>query len=211
MTEFLQKTTENVFYVELWLRDADAETFKVLNYTYAIDKNSVYTIMGKVKGADIETFEVLDDGKYLLWYDRFDTPEYTFYGYAKDKNNVFYHDYDGAPRIIKNADLRTFKSLNDGYYAKDKNHVYGNGKVIKKADVNSWRKISEIPNAHYSKDISRIFYAFWEIDVDYETFEVVIPENAKSIEYQLAKDKEKFYRNGEIINAEEFEELKNET
>lgn len=203
------KDDRKCFCGELWLRDADVETFRVLNYTYAIDKNSVYTITGIVNGTDIETFEVLDDGKYLLWY-RGGIPEYSFYGYAKDKNNIYYHNYEGKPKTVKGFDLGTFISLNDGYFAKDKNHIYGNGKVIKKANVNSWRKISEIPNSLYSKDDVRFFYAFREIDVDYETFELILPLNAKSVKHQLAKDKNNFYRNGEIIGAENFEKWKND-
>ena len=193
---------------ETWLREADVETFRLLNYTYAIDKNNVYTITGKIKDADIDTFEVLDDGKILLWYDKDEIPQYSFQGYAKDKNNIYYHGYDGKPKIVKCADLKTFESMGDKYFAKDKSHIYGNGKVIKKANTNTWRKISEIQNSFYSKDDSRVFYAFWEINVDYETFELIIPSNAKSIDHQLAKDTNNFYRNGEIISAEEFERLK---
>ncbi|MCJ8155539.1 DKNYY domain-containing protein [Chryseobacterium sp. SSA4.19] len=199
------KDDRKCFCGENWLKDADVDTFEPLNYTYAIDKNNVYTITGKVKDADIATFKVLDDGKSLLGYNRIGIPEYTFYSYVKDKNNVYYHNYEGKPKVIKNADGDTFISLYDGYFAKDKNYVYGNGKIIKNADVKSWDTLSEIPNSYYSKDSKRIFYGFWEIKADYETFELEIPEKAKSVEYQLAKDKDNFYRNGEIISKEDFE------
>jgi len=194
---------------ETCLKDADVETFRPLNYTYAIDKNNVYTITGKIKDVDIETFSVLDDGKYLLLYNRLGIPEYTFYGYAKDKNHIYYHNYEGKPKIIKDAVLESFTAYNDGYFARDQNHIYGNGRRIKNADVKTWRKISALPNSLYSKDHKKIFYAFWEIKADYETFELEIPENAKYITYQLARDKDNFYKNGELISEEEFSKLKN--
>lgn len=205
------KDDNKCFCGESWLKDAEVETFKTLNFTYAIDKNNFYTITGKVNNADIETFKVLDDGKGLLGYNKIGIPEYTFNSYAKDKNNVYYHNYDGKPKIIKNADVNTFISLYDGYFAKDKNHIYGNGKIIKNADVKSWDSISKISNSYYSKDCKRIFYGFWEIKADYETSQLEIQENAKSVTYQLARDKDNFYRNGEIITKEEFEKYSRKT
>jgi len=204
------KDERKCFCGESWLRDADVKTFKVLNYTYAIDKNHVHTITGKIKCVDIKSFEVLDDGKSLLWYNRDGIPEFTFCGYAKDKNNIYYHNYEGKPKIIKKADLKTFSSMNDGYFGRDKNFIFGNGKILKNANVNNWSTISNLPNSLYSKDDKRIFYGFWEIEVDYETFELEIPENAKFIHHQIAKDKNRFYRNGEVIDETEFEKSKEE-
>ena len=189
---------------ETRLKDADVETFRTLNYTYAIDKNHVYTITGKVKDADIETFSILDDGKFLLGYNWLGIPEYTFYGYAKDKKHIYYHNYEGKTKIIKDAVVESFTSYNDGYFAKDQNHIYGNGRRVKNADVKTWGKISALLNSLYSRDNKKVFYAFWEIMADYETFELEISENAKYVTYQLAKDKDYFYKNGEIISKEEF-------
>ncbi len=202
------KDDRKCFCGESWIKDADVNSFRVLNYTFAIDKNYVFTITGKVKDADVDTFKVLDDGKSLLWYNRIGIPEYTFCGYAKDKNNVYYHNYEGKPKVVKKADLETFVSLNDGYFAKDKNNVYGNGKIIKKANPQHWVKMSEL-NTLYSKDNDRVFYGFWELPhIDYDTFELEISPNSKEIKNQLAKDKTNFYKNGEIITAEEFNKLK---
>lgn len=201
------KDGNKCFCGESWIKDADLDTFRVLNYTYAIDKNYVYTITGKVKNADIQSFEVLDDGKSLLWYNKAGIPEYTFKGYAKDKNNIYYHNYEGKPKVIKKADLDTFESLNDGYFAKDKNNIYGNGRIIKKANVSSWNKASNL-NTLYSKDHRHLFYGFWEIEAHFETFEVEVPQNAKCIQYQIARDKDNYYRNGEIITQAEYEKYK---
>jgi hypothetical protein len=202
------KDDKKCFCGESWLKDADTKTFRILNYTYAIDKNNVHTITGKVKNADIESFEVLDDGKYLLWHNKVGIPEYTFYGYAKDKNHIYYHNYEGKLKIIKNADLKTFKSFNDGYFAKDKNHIYGNGKIIKKADPKSWKKLTEV-NSLYSKDSKRFFYGFWElIQIDNESFEVIIPREVKHLKHQIAKDNNNYFENGEIITIERFNKLK---
>lgn len=201
------KDEKKCFCGESWIKDADTKTFKVLNYTYAIDKNFVHTITGKVKDADITSFKILDDGKFLLWFNRVGIPEYTFYGYAKDKNNVYYHNYEGKPKIIRKAAVDSFSSFNDGYFARDKNNIYGNGKIIKKADIKNWQKISNLANSLYSKDNKRIFYGFWEIQVDYETFKLEIPKNAKYCNRQIASDKNSFYENGEIITRERFDKL----
>lgn len=205
-SEIFAKDDKNCYCGEICIKNADSESFKILNYTFAIDKNNVYTITGKVKDADVSSFEVLDDGKFLLWYNKKGNPVYTFKGYARDKNNIYYHSFEGKPKIVKNADLETFFSLKDGYFGKDKSCVFGYGKQIKKAEVKSWVKMSNLKDSLYSKDNSRIYYGFWEIpETDYKSFELVIPENAEEIKWQLAKDKNNYYRNGEIIPFDEFE------
>ena len=193
----------------IWLRNADIESFKPLNYAYAMDKNHVFTVTGTIKNVDIASFQVLDTGKCFLRYNEIGIVEYTPTGYAKDKNYVYYDNYEGKTKIIKKADVETFTSFGDTYFARDKNHVYGNGKIIKKANSNTWTKFTQMPISLYSKDNCRVFYGFWEIDVDYETFEVLLPQKAKSINCQLAKDKNRFYRNGAKIRKGELEMLMN--
>lgn len=188
------------------LQDADPATFKILNNTYAADSCSVYTITGRVAGADISSFEVLDDGKALLWLNKKGIPEYTFCGYARDRNFVYYHNFESRPKSVKKADPQSFVSLNDGYFAVDSNFVFADGRVLRTADVHSWKKISPIPNSLYTKDCRKIFYAFREIeDADYCSFRLIVPDGARYIKYQLAEDSNGFYRNGSRISEDELE------
>jgi len=187
-----------------WLKSADVETFNVLNYTYAIDKNYVFTATGTVKNVDIKSFEVLDDGEFFLWYNNANIPEYSPYGYAKDKNCVYYENFEGKTKIIKKADVETFISYGDAYFASDKNHVYANGRIIKKANPQTWRKFTDIPLSYYSRDDSHVYCGNVEMEVDYESFEVILPVNAKSIPIQFAKDKNKLYCNGVVISTKSY-------
>ena len=110
------------------LYGADAASFKAPNRTvFAADKYKIYTITSTLKGADVESFHALDDGENL-----------EFQGYGADKNHVFYHDFDSKAKVLKSADTASFKSLGDGYFAKDRSHIYGCGKVILGADMASF-------------------------------------------------------------------------
>lgn len=69
------KSPSGCFMGGVRLRGADPKSFRVLNYSYAIDKTAVYTTSGKVPGADLASFQTLDKGQT--------TPGYA-QGYAKD-------------------------------------------------------------------------------------------------------------------------------
>ncbi len=127
---------------------ADKESFQVLSYDYAKDKNNVYYRGAIIENADPLTFESLDP--YFAYYSQ--DKQYVYYQgkvvkgadsatfedlnleLSRDKNNVYYHD-----KIIENADTTTFEILNVAIkkksggepsiirvsgYAKDKNNVY---------------------------------------------------------------------------------------
>jgi len=119
--------------------------------------NIYYRMAGKIEGADLATFEVLDEG------------------YSKDKNNVYYFmrkissldvQYLGGNYIkdnlnvyrygkkIEGADPASFKYIGDDRYAKDLNHVYIGDSVIRDADPNSF----EYVGGAYSKDKFRVYY-----------------------------------------------------
>jgi len=196
------KDKKYCYYGPIRLRDADVATFEVLNFAFAKDKQFVYTSGGKagatrVKEADVATFEVLDDGKVISWYLKNGDVEYVDEGYAKDKFNVYYQN-GFSPKVVKNADLDTFISLNDGMFGKDVNHVFAYGKILKKANIATWHKIIDIAGVNYSKDDKRIFYLNREMkEADYDTFEVIYP-NCPYSPHQLAKDKNHFYKNDGI-------------
>ena len=147
------------------IEGADLKTFEVLNDRYSKDKNNVYYFAEKIKEADAKTFESLNKI------------------YGKDKKNI----YIGS-KIFEKADHETFEIINE-MYSRDKNRVFCNdGRIVNKADPETFEDLSEI----YGKDKNNIFY--WDDvlkDVDYESF--------NALEYGYAKDKYLVFYNGKII------------
>ena len=96
-------------YIPWWtlLSWVDLESFEVIGM-YAKDKNHVYIFDNIIQWVDPITFKLFDDSS----------------SYAKDKDNIFI-----GSRIITWADMETFEII-DMNKAKDKNHVYDNGKIV---------------------------------------------------------------------------------
>jgi DKNYY family len=188
------------------LAGANPATFRAVNFTYATDGQFVWTMGGKVKDADAATFTVCDDGVLDSGTVR-DHPRaaptrvLVPHSYGKDKDRVFYYDFDGKPNWVRKADTKSFVSLGDGYFGKDDQFVFCGAATLPKATVGQWRKIG----GFYSKDDARIYYLNRPIrEADFATFEVV-PSGRNWL--QLAKDKERFYNNDQVIDAAQFEEL----
>jgi hypothetical protein len=129
---------------------ADRATFEVLNFTYSKDKNNVWAMGIRIPTADPKSFEVCDDGAFLLS----DDDTLVWYGYGKDKNGVYYYDYDGKPTLLKKADPATFESLGDKLFGRDAQHVFINAAVLPKADPATWDVIA----GGYSRDAKRVFF-----------------------------------------------------
>lgn len=196
------------------LQNADPKTFEILNFTYAKDKSNVWTMGGRIPEADSETFEVCDNGKRSLgpqfkwstnkqkiWYELL-VP----YGFGKDKNNVYYYDYQGKTNIVKKAIPISFQSLGDDYFGYDEKSVFCGRAIIPKANPATWKKLHE--DYYYSKDQNRIYYFNRLIkDADAETFEVIIVPVATGKVYQYAKDKNFGYSNDRAISHEELEKV----
>jgi len=127
---------------------ADLKSFEVLNFTYAKDKDNVWAMGIRIPTADPKTFEVCDDGAGRLSDDTL-----VWYGYGKDKNGVYYYDFDGKPTLLKKADPATFESLGDKLFGKDAEHVFIGEAVLPKADSKTW----EVLAGAYSRDAKRVF------------------------------------------------------
>lgn len=87
---------------------ADPETFILLRYGYAKDKNRAYYIWGPLKGADVNTFEpikVSDEDLKIIF---------------KIQDDSYY-----------SAHLEDLQS-----FAKDKNYLYYDGEIIKDVNIN---------------------------------------------------------------------------
>jgi hypothetical protein len=189
------------------LKNADKESFQVLNFTYAKDKLNVWTLIGKIKDADAETFEVCDNGKYSLGirilqgkiYEQF-VP----YSFGKDKDNVYYYDTVGIPKILKNVSPNTFTSLGDGCFGYDENAVFYKFSKLKKANPKTWKLFKA--GYFYSKD-KYIYYINRIIKKKKKkTFEVLEQNIELGLPFQYAKDKNNYYSNDDIITKEKYEE-----
>ena len=112
------KDAQHVFFQDLQVAGADPQTFvpfkeneNALGPTaYARDNNNIYVNEKTFAGADAATFKILDEK------------------YTSDKNGVYYFG-----KKVKNADPGTFKVFPHfvgNADAEDKNHQYGEGKVV---------------------------------------------------------------------------------
>jgi hypothetical protein len=109
------------------------------------------------------------------------------FGYAKDKDRVYYYGLGARTGCVRKADPASFVSLGDGYFGKDGRYVFCAFGALPKADPQSWTKIAGL----YSQDSGRIYYMNENLrQADGASFAVV------NAEFGLAKDKQRFYRTG---------------
>ena len=139
------KSSTACFLGGIRLRGADPASFRVLNYAYAMDKTAVYTTSGRIPDVELAAFQVLDNGQ-----NDSGAPQ----GYAKDSRQVYFHNGDGKVKIIKGAEVSSFRSLGDTYFARDEKRIYAYGKQLSKAELTSW----ELLGHWYSRDAKRVYY-----------------------------------------------------
>lgn len=137
---------------------------------------------------DLAAFQVLDNGQ-----NDSGAPQ----GYAKDSRQVYFHNGDGRVKIIKGAEVSSFRSLGDTYFARDEKRIYAYGKQLPKAELTSW----ELLGHWYSRDAKRVYYLNREIKgADRDSFTVCTPMDAAPLADHLARDKDHFYQNDEMID-----------
>ena len=181
------KSSTACFLSGIRLRGADPASFRVLNYAYAMDKTAVYTTSGRIPDVELAAFQVLDNGQ-----NDSGAPQ----GYAKDSRQVYFHNGDGKVKIIKGAEVSSFRSLGDTYFARDEKRIYAYGKQLPKAELTSW----ELLGHWYSRDAKRVYYLNREIKgADRDSFTVCTPVDAAPLADHLARDKDHFYQNDEIM------------
>jgi hypothetical protein len=187
---------KHCYYMGHRLADGHGEMFRALNYTYMTDGRYVWTVAGRVKDVDAESFEVCDHGFIIL-----SRETHIPHSYGKDKYRVYYYDFDGITNWVRKADPKTFISLNDGHFGHDENFVFCGRSALPKAVVSQWRKLG----GYYSTDGRRMYYFNRIIkDADCVTFEVV---QGKRSCIQLAKDSKHYFHNDSIVSAEAFVSL----
>jgi hypothetical protein len=165
------KTEKEIFYNTREITEEyDFDSFIILSYFYAKDKNHVYYMDKILKNSDAGTFELLEDSY----------PEVLKNYYAKDRQTIVFED---TP--IEGADIETFKSLGAGM-AQDKNSVYYRGKKLTKIDRKTFRIISvycsnkDDCTVRFSKfrDKNGIYNTNW---YKYETEEIYISRDIKKL------------------------------
>ena len=130
---------------------ADRNSFEILGYSIARDKNNVYNKGEKLGNIDIASFKYFDNG------------------IAKDKNRVFYMD---ERKDIKNADAKTFERMGESYYFRDKNNVFAlkndypdsNYNLVLEMSKNIDRSSFDILNAEFGKDKNGVYHFGEKID-----------------------------------------------
>ena len=90
---------------------------------------------------------------YAVSYTHLDVYKRQPQGYAKDSRQVYFHNGDGKVKIIKGAEVSSFRSLGDTYFARDEKRIYAYGKQLSKADLTAWELLSH----WYSRDARDVY------------------------------------------------------
>lgn len=137
-----------------------------------------------MKYADAKSFVVLDEGVFVNEWGL-----HSYQGYARDCNHVYYYvDTIGKPRIVKGADLTSFRVLKF-CFAADESLVYYEGVPLKKAKPDSIKILGRM----YAKDERHVYYGSTLIKhADPTSFEIIDESE------MLSRDSQNEYERDEI-------------
>lgn len=185
------KDKNNVYYLEDYklhrLDDLDIETYQNISMTrYKKDKNNLYFKWKKVKGANPDDIEIIENN------------------FIKIKNTLYkISNFEGKEAEIEplSVDADTFEEIDNNYY-KDKNHVYfykdGNLQKLKNTNVKNFKMLKE--SSDFWKAQSNIYYKGYKLEqVDKNSFEIL----DEAYDGSIIKDK-----NGIYILTEKSNEIK---
>jgi hypothetical protein len=99
-------------------------SFQFLNNMYWADKNNIYGITATSDGGSISLKVEADRNTFIVFGES---------EYAKDKNNVYYHNL-----ILQGADSKTFETIDNNEIsglAFDKKHIYRFGKPLTETEI----------------------------------------------------------------------------
>ena len=149
----------------------DSQTYEVINQLYSRDKNNIYYDNKKIEGADLPTFQRIDE-----------------YIYSKDKNNIYFRG-----KKISGVDKETFEKIDKYNYSKDKNNIYYDDKKIEGVDKNTFEltyDFGSVVNEYYSKDKNNVYYENKKLKgIDVKTFRKI----NRLVDNFLIEDKNGFY------------------
>jgi hypothetical protein len=142
----------------LEVKNADYETFKVINNNLKIDlawdKNYVFLNTSILELADPNTFEQV---KEYYW---------------KDKKNVYLLRFGSINARLIDADPKTFEVFNNYLWAKDKNHIYYGVNKLIDGKSKSFVPIDE----DWGKDDNFYYYNDLTLyTLDYKSAKIVSP------------------------------------
>ncbi len=113
--------------------------------------------------------------------------------YSADAKHVF-HD---CSYTINDADVNSFQLI-DFHFAKDKQYIFQEGRIIKNIDVHSFHGF----NSHYIKDKNGV-YARNEFERDFAPIPNADLESFEAFNWIVAKDKNHVYRGNKILEGED--------
>ena len=185
------KDKNNVYYLEDYklhrLDNLDIETYQNIFMTrYKRDKNNLYFKWKKVKGANPDDIEIIENN------------------FIKIKNTLYkISNFEGKEAEIEplSVDADTFEEIDNNYY-RDKNHVYfykdGNLQKLKNTNVKNFKMLKE--SSDFGKAQSNIYYKGYKLEqVDKDSFEIL----DEAYDGSIVKDK-----NGIYILTEKNNEIK---
>ena len=172
------------------IQGADKNSFEVLGYYIAKDKNNVYYNGKKMENVDSKSFKNFGDfigkDKNRVFYvtrnediNDVDAESFEMMGdtdYFRDKNNVFvvkYSNYLSDEQgfvKLKNIDRNSFTALNREI-GKDKNGVYYIGEKINEIAPNNVRVIEEMGQANYILQSENDYYLTFNSNSDEVIYE----------------------------------------
>ncbi len=173
------------------IEGADPNTFEVLNYNYAKDRNGIYYQEELLSGLSDHNLQ------FFSPYTKFGD-EQTAYSYVKDDKKVFYLGDE-----MKQADALSFEYL-WGDYSLDKNYIFYGDKMMRPRG-GSYDTIKGDEQADYIRVDDTVYYKGEKlVGVDTQHFRVLSKE--------LSKDAYRVYYRGEAIDqadAQSFEPINN--
>ncbi len=175
--ELLEKLAQNQFGHLKTSEGLDATTFEVLSEEYTRDKNRVYYKFDFDDTFFVSPLAEADPSSFQLYRD----------GLVRDKNHVW---YDGS--LLSGVDPATVEVINSDFTViKDMSSVYYRYDKIPEADPATFKHIG----SGYYADRNRAYWSGVPIpDADAATFAVL----GNSF---VAKDKNRAYRSGEILEG----------
>ena len=136
---------------------ADTQTFKILDSLFAKDKNGIWYNGRLAKIKHLESFEIItndiESREFHFCKDQFNV-------YSNITSKIRFGGYTSLLTELNNSDPNTFQEISD-VWSKDGDNVYWLGKIYKKADAETFEKISERPFTEfdYARDKNHVYIA----------------------------------------------------
>ena len=160
INNWLGHDAKHCYFKNILIKDADVSTFEACKYPLCRDRKDYY-YKGIAMNVDPVTFKVLKQYEDDLWgidsrYAYYDTTRIeadvaTFkvkdWCVAVDKNNVYRYG-----KILPLADPETYQESWEGYYSRDKAHIWYMGDLVEDADYATFKVDKQNPSSASDKN-----------------------------------------------------------